>query len=1159
MKRIRWLKEWRGSKIGEIGNAGQKSAENFVSQGFAEYVDEEPPKKVKDVRLRRIVMVKDLPDKLAGSEHYIGESSAETWVTQGYADYVDDATYKPDMLLPIKKVHPLIPPRLRKRAFRFVRCGYKSKNPKTKEMDYQTTNNYQYDDEKLYEHIAEGNNYGVLGGFGNLLIIDYDCLETHATKQPLLPPTFQAKSGSGKYHAFYFVDDTKSWVVDKKVRKVVDGKETEEYEKTVNKDGKEVIKTRRLCDMQGARKYVIAPGSIHPDFATLPNGGKYETHIDVPIATTTIAHIREVFRDLLPAEEFVRNLDDVKPKHCRRNDYVRDEIKRHLRVSQQLAAYGCTTKGSKANTGCPFHEDTTNHALSYDDNKNGGVWHCFDCRTSGDVFSLIMEYEKKDFIEVKNELKKKLNIFDKDEQRIIESLKKKSETHDNDFITLQANARSALKANELDTVIELITNHIMNKYHFITLRNDESQEMWFYDETTGTYVTDGKTYIQQIVDRIIGIKDSETLANKIAYLIRMRTFHNRQEFLGEHNVDLICLKNGIYNIEDGTLIPHTPNYIFFNQVNVTYDPNATCPKISTAIRDMLPENDASLIEEMFGFILYRNYFINRIFILTGTGANGKSQIIKLIKRFVGDGNWCAITPQQITESEFMRSELFGKLVCLAADVSSNDMKNTGILKSLSGEDPLTANRKYKTSLNFTNYAKLVFAMNQIPHIEDDTAGMMRRLAIIDFREYFYSEDECAEMPEDQRNAVKHADTNLIEKIGTDEELSGLFNVAIKKLKKLQERGSFTNSRNTEDIKTSVAIKSNSIGSFIESFLIADPYSRIKKDDLRHAYHLYCRKHNVSYGSDVKLKKELMRTFHELQTTQFREGKERVWAWQGIKWTDDDSDSVYGQVNESKTNFLKMFSQTANKPVDVTTVTGLSQGWVFDGVTKTPLKEDVLSQTSQVSQGFLTKSPTENSVVKTSRIHAINLSSVSAPFLDTPVFQEKSFRNPVTPPSNVGVDENNQQPLVSGCEDKHDNDETVEGTVQNFHQQVSQGCGLNPVTPLKKHTLLNNIVPKTHEPSSILKHVVQNIHVVGSENNGQTNGFRHQREAPVSVLRTNVLATIQTLGVGRAGTPLGDVLDVFAKDEHEQVEKLVRALVSQGELLEVTPDCYRLLK
>ncbi len=40
MKELRWIKEWKERKPGDISNAADKSAEHFVSSGYAEYVEE---------------------------------------------------------------------------------------------------------------------------------------------------------------------------------------------------------------------------------------------------------------------------------------------------------------------------------------------------------------------------------------------------------------------------------------------------------------------------------------------------------------------------------------------------------------------------------------------------------------------------------------------------------------------------------------------------------------------------------------------------------------------------------------------------------------------------------------------------------------------------------------------------------------------------------------------------------------------------------------------------------------------------------------------------------------------------------------------------------------------------------------------------------------
>lgn len=54
MKKLRWLKEWKKRKVGDISNASEKSAKNFVSQGYAEYVQEE----VKPIKVKKEKKIK---------------------------------------------------------------------------------------------------------------------------------------------------------------------------------------------------------------------------------------------------------------------------------------------------------------------------------------------------------------------------------------------------------------------------------------------------------------------------------------------------------------------------------------------------------------------------------------------------------------------------------------------------------------------------------------------------------------------------------------------------------------------------------------------------------------------------------------------------------------------------------------------------------------------------------------------------------------------------------------------------------------------------------------------------------------------------------------------------------------------------------------------
>ena len=78
-----------------------------------------------------------------------------------------------------------VPPSLQNMSFRF--CLVNGKIPI--EKDWQNSNNYPYNHPKLCLHQNRGN-YGVLGGYGNLLILDFDNIEAQEESLPQLPPTF---------------------------------------------------------------------------------------------------------------------------------------------------------------------------------------------------------------------------------------------------------------------------------------------------------------------------------------------------------------------------------------------------------------------------------------------------------------------------------------------------------------------------------------------------------------------------------------------------------------------------------------------------------------------------------------------------------------------------------------------------------------------------------------------------------------------------------------------------------------------------------------------------------------------------------------------------------------------------------------------------------
>jgi len=98
---------------------------------------------------------------------------------------------------------PKIPEQLR--DWRFIRLKPRTKEPL--ENDWATTANYDYDDPRLQEHLANGGNYGVLGGvYKNADHVILDCDDPYLEKlvREKLPNTFTVRTPSGGAH-FYFL------------------------------------------------------------------------------------------------------------------------------------------------------------------------------------------------------------------------------------------------------------------------------------------------------------------------------------------------------------------------------------------------------------------------------------------------------------------------------------------------------------------------------------------------------------------------------------------------------------------------------------------------------------------------------------------------------------------------------------------------------------------------------------------------------------------------------------------------------------------------------------------------------------------------------------------------------------------------------------------
>jgi P4 family phage/plasmid primase-like protien len=321
-----------------------------------------------------------------------------------------------------------------------------------------------------------------------------------------------------------------------------------------------------------------------------------------------------------------------------------------------------------------------------------------------------------------------------------------------------------------------VFHELITKYHFATLPNEE---MYIYRD--GVYSTKYvKATVKSETERRFGKYYTPYDEQVIIARIKAESFKDVDNF-SEKNLPLnyVCVENGIVDLNTGQLIPHNPNVPFLNKLPIKFDPNAKCPLTDEKMHEWL-ESDGHVqtMYEVIGSCLVRKYVFQYAFFLLGEGENGKTTLIKLLTRLLGSENVSNIPLQDIGD-EFKTANLFGKLANIADELSSKALEDTTKFKQITGESPMYAYKKYvQEPIQFINYSKQIYATNALPKISDNSHAFFRRPIIFNFPKAFTL-----------ANGKK--DPNLLSKLTTDEELSGLLNEAIKGWIRLNQKNAFS--------------------------------------------------------------------------------------------------------------------------------------------------------------------------------------------------------------------------------------------------------------------------------------------------------------------------------------------------------------------------------
>jgi len=326
---------------------------------------------------------------------------------------------------------------------------------------------------------------------------------------------------------------------------------------------------------------------------------------------------------------------------------------------------------------------------------------------------------------------------------------------------------------------------LLDRHDFLYI--DTEDRLLKYHDPTGVFEPGGERDAKKILVRELGGLFSTHDRNEIIATIQdLKAVDVETLNAEEFDRKLRCLKNGVLDLETRELLEHSPEYRFTQTVPVEYDPNADAPNAEAFLESITrTDGEKKTLEEMIGAALHPDYLKSKFLFLFGEGQNGKGVYFELLSHLLGTENVQGRGLHELANERFAKADLHGKLANIGGDIDDRKLKNVGELKRLtSNTDPVTAERKYGQPFKFTNSATLFFAANEPPAIEDKKRSMARRIVPIHMAIEFVEQPD----PDDPHQKQAVEEEKLLADMTTDEELSGLLNLALDGMSRLVENG-----------------------------------------------------------------------------------------------------------------------------------------------------------------------------------------------------------------------------------------------------------------------------------------------------------------------------------------------------------------------------------
>ena len=403
-----------------------------------------------------------------------------------------------------------------------------------------------------------------------------------------------------------------------------------------------------------------------------------------------------------------------------------------------------------------------------------------------------------------------------------------------------------------------IAEKLMSEYNFKTL--EKSNEILFY---SGGIYREGGEYVISKRSRKLAENVKLNHIREVKGIIRDETgYIKHDEF--DKDSHIINLKQGLFNLRTGTIKEHSPDYLSRVRIPIFYDPKATCPRFDKFLDSSLESDEKKIrtILEMMAYTMIKDSFLlQKAFMNTGKGSNGKSLLFDILFAMLGKENVSAKTIHDFQTNQFAKSALENKLANICADVGNTGLTETETLKKIITGDVLDCERKFMEGYTFKPYATLIFSANEIPEVSDESEAFARRFELIEWNKSFYGKER------DKTLKTIRKDKN---------ELSGIFNKLIPIAKYLLQEEKLMYESSVQEAKEKWLEKSDSVGQFMDIMVDENSQRFEPIATVKSQYIKFCKENNFRPVTPVKFNEKMEQQGYERDSKSIDGKTTKVW-------------------------------------------------------------------------------------------------------------------------------------------------------------------------------------------------------------------------------------------------------------------------------------------